>query len=136
VAVGGSVACVGVSDGLQASPAWLTVKVSPATVMVPERGLLLGFGSAEYDIEPFSPDPVAPPVTAIHEALLLAVHVQSLAACDTTTAPVPPAAATACEVGDNEGAQGMPACVTVWGMPATVNAAIAAGCWRLPPPCS
>src|SRR6266545_4263271 len=55
--------------------AWLTVNVCPATVIVPVRGLAVGFVVTEYWTEPF-PFPVLPEVIVMKVLLLIAVHGQ------------------------------------------------------------
>ena len=58
------------------------------------------------------PLPVAPAVTVIHAAVVVALHVHPVAAV-TAIVPVPPAAAALVDAGEIVGAQGAPACVTV-----------------------
>ncbi len=71
--------------------AWVTVNVCPAIVNVPVRALPL----CEATVNPTDPlpVPVAPDVTVIHDAALVAVHVQPAAVETTTGDPAPPAAA-------------------------------------------
>jgi hypothetical protein len=64
----------------------LTVKVFPAIVTVPVRSFLPGGAVALYATVPL-PVPLAPDVTVIQSALLLAVQVQPLPV-DTATVPV------------------------------------------------
>jgi hypothetical protein len=73
------------------------VKVLPATVIVPERELVLVLLETEYPTPPL-PEPLAPEVILIHDALLVAVQPQPLPAL-TPTLPVPPAAAKEALVG-------------------------------------
>ena len=47
------------------------------------------------------PEPLAPPVTAIHELLLVAVHAQPVLAV-TAVVAVPPAAGSDCDAGEIE----------------------------------
>jgi hypothetical protein len=65
----------------------VTVKVWPATVSVPVRALDDEFAVTEKLTDPL-PVPVAPVVTVIHAALLLAVQVHAPAVL-TPTDPVP-----------------------------------------------
>lgn len=58
------------------------------------------------------PLPLAPPVTVSHEALLVAVHAQPVAAV-TATLPVPAAALGLAEAGEIVGVHGVPAWETV-----------------------
>jgi hypothetical protein len=89
----------------------VTVKVLPAIVSVPVRGAVTVF-AATVNVTLPEPDPVAPPVTLIHAALLLAVHEQPDPAV-TTLLPDPPSLANVCVVGDALYEQLAPACVTV-----------------------
>jgi len=73
------------------TPTCVTVNVCPAMVSVPVRSAPV-FASTVNATGPF-PLPVAPDVTAIHGALLVAVHVQP-AAVVTFEFPVPPDAGT------------------------------------------
>jgi hypothetical protein len=66
------------------------------------------------------PLPLAPVVTEIHAALLVAVQLQPVVAV-TVIVPVLPEAAALADVGEIDGAQGAPACVTVNVAPATVS---------------
>jgi hypothetical protein len=66
------------------------------------------------------PLPVAPAVTVIQVAVLVAVHAQPVAAVTVTLADAPDAD-TFAEVGAIVGAHDAPACVTVKVVPATVN---------------
>ena len=61
------------------TPAWVTVKVCPATVSVPLRGVELAFPVALKPTDPL-PLPVEPLVTASHAVLLTAAHVQPVGA--------------------------------------------------------
>ena len=72
-----------------AAPLWLTVNVSPATVIVPVRGDADELTSTVYPTLPF-PVPLPPDVTWIHGALEPEVHAQPTPAV-TPTLPVPPA---------------------------------------------
>ena len=66
------------------------------------------------------PEPEAPPVTVSHDALLVAVHVQPVAACIATLAE-PPAAAAVADPGETVKEHEMPASVTVKVFPAIVT---------------
>jgi hypothetical protein len=65
----------------------VTVKVSPAMVIVPVRREPV-FAATEYPTVPF-PVPLPPEVIVIHVALLVAAHAQPAPAV-TVTLPVPP----------------------------------------------
>jgi hypothetical protein len=69
------------------------------------------------------PLPVAPAVTVIQAALLVAVHAQPVAAVTLTVPPVIPAATTLADAAASVGAQGAPACVTVNATPPIVSVA-------------
>jgi hypothetical protein len=71
--------------------AWLTVKVWPAIVIVPDRAGPL-FAATENATLPL-PEPPGADVTLIHGAFDTAVHVQPSPAV-TVTVPLPPASAT------------------------------------------
>ena len=74
---------------VQAWPAWLTVKVCPATVIVAVRTVVVGFSAA---LNPMAslPFPVVALVTVSHEALLTAVHAQpEVAVIENDPAPPP-----------------------------------------------
>jgi hypothetical protein len=102
---------VGEIDGEQLAAAWVTVNVVPAIVNVPVRLEATVFAATLNVAEPL-PDPVAPPLTVIHGALLVAVQAQPVATV-TLLLPLPPAAVTDCVVGEIEGEQDAAACVTV-----------------------
>ena len=61
------------------APAWVTVTVWPAMVGVPVRGDAVVFASIENATVPL-PLPLTPDVMVSHELLLVAVHVQPVAA--------------------------------------------------------
>jgi hypothetical protein len=71
--------------------AWSTLKVRPATVIVPVRAALFGFAETVKSTLPF-PVPDAPLSMAIQFAPLVAVHAQPDVVA-TATVSVPPAAA-------------------------------------------
>ena len=73
---------------MHGAEAWVTVNVRPAIVMVPVRTAAVGLAATVKFTVPL-PDPLAPAVTLIHAALLVAVQPQPLSAM-TSTAPVPP----------------------------------------------
>jgi hypothetical protein len=76
---------------LQGAPAWVTVIVWPAMVIVPVRLTVSVLAATLYDTVPF-PLPVAPAEMAIQGALLPAVHAHEPAFAVTATVPAPPAA--------------------------------------------
>ena len=76
----------------------MTVKVAPAMVSVPVRLAIAGFAATLKPAVP-EPDPLAPLVTVIHVALLVAVHAQPDNVV-TALLPVPPAAANDCALGE------------------------------------
>jgi hypothetical protein len=121
---------VGVIEYAQAVPpaaAWLTVNVCPAMVRVPERAAPL-FAATLNPTEP-SPLPLAPDVTLIHVALLVAVHVQPLAPETFTGLPAPAVAATDSLVGAIVNAHpddDAPAWLIVTASPATVSVPVRA----------
>jgi hypothetical protein len=69
------------------------VNVAPAIVSVPLRLEATVFAATSNVTEPL-PDPLAPPVTVIHAALLVAVHAQPVAAA-TVLLPLPAEAVNA-----------------------------------------
>lgn len=88
------------------------MKVLPAIVIVPVRDVFAVFAATEYVTVPL-PDPLAPPVTAIQFALLVAVHVQPADAV-TPTEKVPAGELTVALDRESVYEQvGAPACVTV-----------------------
>jgi hypothetical protein len=95
-ALSDKVTLVGLIEYEQTRAACVTVNVWPAMVMVPVRALPT-FATTLNPTEPL-PVPLAPAVTMIQFALLLAVHVQP-APADTATFPVPPRTAIAAELG-------------------------------------
>jgi len=66
------------------------------------------------------PDPLAPDVTEIHDALVAAVQPHPLVEV-TATEFVPPLDADDCDVGDTPNEHGAAACVTVTTVPAIVT---------------
>ena len=87
-----------------------TVTVCPATVSVPDRAAPPVFAATEYVTVPF-PLPLAPDVTVMNEALLVAVHAQPEDAV-TATVAVPPVFATDCVVGLTANAHVVPPTVS------------------------
>jgi len=110
---------VGEIDGEQDAAACVTVNVAPAIVNVPVRLEATVFAAMLNVAEPL-PDPVAPPVSVIHGALLTAVQLHPVAAL-TLLLPLPPAAVTDCVVGVIDGEHEAAACVTVNVAPAIVS---------------
>ena len=78
---------------------------------VPVRGVPFGFAAMLNDAEPL-PLPVAPPVSVIHEALLVDVHAQPVGLV-TDAEPVVAPALTDWLDGEIEYVQVAAACVTV-----------------------
>ena len=85
---------------------------------------MVGFAVRLYVTEPL-PLPLAPAVTVIQPALLVAVQAQPVAAV-TVIVAVPAASDGFAEVGAIVGAQGAPACVTVKVLPAIVSVPVRA----------
>jgi hypothetical protein len=109
----------------QGAPACVTVKVLPAIVSVPVRGVVAVFAATSKVTEPL-PFPVAPVARVIHPALLVAVHAQPVAAVTETALPVVAAAATFAAPDEIVGAHGAPACVTLNVLPPSVSVAVRA----------
>jgi hypothetical protein len=107
----------------QGAPACVTVKVLPAIVSVPVRGVVAVFAATSKVTVPL-PVPVAPVARVIHPALLVAVHAQPVAALTETALPVVPAAATFADADEIVGAHGAAACVTLNVLPPMVSAAV------------
>ena len=103
---------------VQAAPTWLALKVLPAMVTVPVRGVLPGFAEALSVTVPL-PEPEAPPVTVIHPELLTADQLQPVGAV-TAMLVDSPATANAADPGEIVSVQVMPACVAVKVRPAIV----------------
>ena len=90
----------------------MTVKVWPATVKVPVRGVPLGFAATLKLVVP-PPFPLAPAVMVSQASLLVAVHAQPVGAV-TAVDPVPPVAAiVGLLVGEIENVHPAAACVTL-----------------------
>lgn len=109
------VVLLGASEYAQPKP-WLTVKVCPATVIVPLLSAPL-FGETENVTVPL-PELLPPAVIEIHESLLAAVQLQP-APLVTVMLPLPPPAGMLVEVEDNTYVQ-PDACVTVKVCPAAI----------------
>jgi hypothetical protein len=109
--------------GAHGAPACVTVKVLPPIVTVPVRDVRAVFAPTSNVTEPF-PFPLAPEVTVIHAALLVAVQAQPVAAVTVTAAPVAPVAATLDEAAESVGAHGAAACVTPNVLPPIVSVAV------------
>lgn len=77
----------------------VTVKVRPAMAMTPVRCVDVVFAATVYWTVPL-PVPDPPPVTVIHGALLVAVHVQAMDPA-TVIAPLDPLAGTVTDTGDS-----------------------------------
>jgi hypothetical protein len=105
------------------APACVTVNVLPPIVSVPVRCVVTVFTATSNVTEPF-PLPLAPAVTVIHAALLVAVQAHPVAAVTVTAAPVAPVAATFDEAAESVGAQGAAACVTPNVLPPIVSVAV------------
>jgi hypothetical protein len=95
---------VGEMVNAQGGPACVTERVLPATATVPVRDVVPVF-DATLSVTVPPPIPAAPAVTAIHDALLIAVHVHPAAAV-TVVLAVPPAADSDWLAGEMVGAQG------------------------------
>ncbi len=80
-------------------PAWCTVKVWPAIVSAPVRGVVTVL-AATLKVTVPAPLPLGPDETTIHTSLVCAVHAQPAAAVTVIGAPVPPAAANDCSDGE------------------------------------
>lgn len=81
---------VGEIENVQPAAASVAVNVWPAIVAVPDRVVVAVFAAMLRLTVPL-PEPLAPPVTVIQDALLPAVH-EHPAGAVTLTVPVPPAA--------------------------------------------
>ena len=107
-------------NATQVAAAWVTVNVTPAIVTVPVRELAVVLVATLRDTVPL-PVPLAPDVTLIHDALLVADRAQPVVPVTVTLTP-PPTAATLVLVDDSEKApHAAAACVTVKAFPATVS---------------
>ena len=73
------------------------MKVWPPAVMVPLRGVVVVFAATVNDTVPL-PDPLAVPVTVIHDALLVALQVHPVPAV-IENEPLPLDAGRDCDVG-------------------------------------
>jgi len=111
------------SVGAHGVPACVTVKVLPPIVNVPVRLVVNAFAATSNITDPF-PFPLAPAVTVIHAALLVAVQAHPVAAVTVTAAPVAPVAATLDDAAEIVGAHGAPAWVTSNVLPPIVSVAV------------
>ena len=93
-----NVAVVGETLNVQLAADWLTLNVVPAIVSDPFRLVVAVFAATLNPALP-DPEPDAPLVTVIHDALLLAFHAQPAPAV-TALVPVPPAAVNVWLVGE------------------------------------
>ena len=103
----------------QDAAACVTVNVAPAMVRVPVRLDATVFAATSKVTDPL-PDPVAPAVTVIHNALLVAVQLQPVAAI-TVLLPLPDPPEKDWVVGEIDGEQDAAAWVTVNVAPAMVS---------------
>ena len=101
------------------APAWPALNVFPAIVTDPVREALLGFAAALNVTVPL-PDPLAPAVTVIHDALLVADQAQPAGAV-TLTFVDSPVVANEIEPGAMVSVQLMPAWVAPNVLPAIVT---------------
>ena len=111
---------VGEIENEQASGACVSVNTWPAIATVPTLSVVCELAVMLYDTVPL-PDPLAPPVTVIHDVLLCAVQAQPLGAV-TLVVLLPAADVIARDVGEIENEQASGACVSVntWPAIATV----------------
>src|SRR5687768_4647328 len=119
LAVASTAKLPGVTVDVQPVAACVTVTVCPATVNVPVRGLPVVFAVNEKVTAPM-PEPVAPPVTVIHDVVVVAVHGQDVPEM-TLSVRLLAIASTAKLPAVTVEAQPVAACVTVTVWPATVN---------------
>ena len=94
---------LGEIDAEHVAAACVTVNVAPAIVSVPVRIDATVFAATLKVTVPL-PDPVAPPVTVIHAALLVAVQLQPVAA-DTAVLPLAAASVNDSALGEIDGEQ-------------------------------
>lgn len=100
------------------------VKVCPPAVIVPLRELVALFAATLKATVPL-PEPLAPLVIVIHDALLVAVHVHPLPLV-TVNDPVAPPETTLVETGESEYVQDAAACVIVNVWPPAVTVPVRA----------
>jgi hypothetical protein len=100
------------------TPSCVALKVLPAIVIVPLRGVMPGLAAA-FNVTLPLPDPLEPAVIVIHEALLVAPQLHPAGAV-TATVLDSPAGAKAFEPGAIVSVQLMPACVALKVCPAIV----------------
>lgn len=109
---------VGASAAVQTTPAWVTVKVWPPTVIVPVREASAVFAATAKFTVP-SPEPLAPDVMVIHEAAEEADQEQP-ARVSTVTLPLVAPAGTEALTGAMSNVHAWPAWVTLKTCPAIV----------------
>ena len=107
---------VGFNEYVQATPVCVTVKVCPATPIVPVRDSELVFAATTKFTTPL-PEPLL--AVVIHASPVVAVHAQPTVAV-TLNAPVPPLDVKAWLAGLIEYVHAAPLCVTVNVCPAIV----------------
>ena len=122
VAAAGTATEVGLVDTLHEMPAWLTVKVAPAIVIVPVRGVASGFGDTLYEMLP-TPVPLPPSGIVIHGTELTAVHAQVLPVLIPTVLNADAAVSDTLVV-DSTAAHAGADCVTVNARPPIVSVAV------------
>jgi hypothetical protein len=88
--------------GAQGAPAWLTLKVLPAIVSVPVRGVVVGLAVTLNATDPL-PVPVAPALMVIQPALLVALQPH---AAVTATVPLPAVDVMFADAGEMVGVHG------------------------------
>jgi hypothetical protein len=103
-------------------PDCVTVTVVPPIVNVAARDAPVVFADAVAVTVPL-PDPFAPLITVSHDALLVAVQPQPVAAV-TVSAALPPATTMLEVVGETVNVHVMPGCTTVTAFPAAVSVAL------------
>src|SRR5262249_7063784 len=114
-------ALVASNVNVHGAPACVTVKICPAIVSVPVRGVVVRFAATAYPTVPL-PMPLDPAVTVNHVgALLVAVQVQPPTDAVTPTVPLPAAALGDALVASSVNVHGAPAWVTVNVCPAIVS---------------
>lgn len=115
---------IGVNVVEQPAATCETVNDRPAMVTVPLRGDAAGLACTLNATLPL-PEPLAPPVTLSHDALLTAVQPQPPGAT-TLVDTAPPAAADDCDDDDRSNEHEAPACVTVNAWPPIVSVPVRA----------
>src|SRR5262249_34465896 len=114
-------ALVASNVNVHGAPACVTVKVCPAIVSVPVRGVVARFAATAYPTVPL-PMPLDPDVTVNQVgALLVAMQVQLPTDAVAPTVPLVAAAPGVAPVASRVKVQAAPACVTVNVCPAIVS---------------